>query len=1171
MKRALQNSLRSRCGFVLQCIGLFAFLAGTVVAQSLQPLPGQKKPAVTPGPQAAATSTDNSPGTRPTANVYSSPAVAGQQILFSVDLVIAGEPTLQSWFQQHSKESVRQFPGPIDKASPIKVPAEARLSLLTQLNRDAESAILASPALVTNWNRAVSYNIRDFGEDDSFFSLSLTPQEVGGGEIGLNVKTQLRPKADNQKVTGPEDLNWEVRGPLGNAFLFPVADVASRRKLILIVRPSIAAAPLAPSPYAPTRLATAATPSSASPARGFVAQPPAAQRVAQAFRPPTVERGVAPEAAVLQMLVLDVDSRIANDVLSKTRIFENDQFKSDVQSPQIAGEEPADDVKELASTSRSFTMDATLGKLFIADLRKRDESFKVISRPQVRSLIGVAAALDVRGLSVSGQNAAGTGSLKIHVTPKKIDDKLAVRTWLSLSQHVRPSPDSDGSTGPKFEAEATVKCPLGSSAVMVLGNDQNGRSIVVLTDVVSIQQIEFPKLPTVAKSPRPVPRKPGDRPAASADAKQMRLVTLRSIADADVSAGDTVDVFVVVGEGGDAKQQAVETICESVKVHGFTKSGLGGTSLVTLLVEKEAVEGLLVAELSGTLRLIPHQPIHAVTGGISPRSRDPRTGSVEPPQWASPLQENKQPTIFPPVRQEKSGQQPLPPTVQVSGVRRPVPQSAPKSEAQQVLDEVREMRKLIQGLRDDMSLLRDSVMQPEQKTSQNDVWIQQGESQVFARGRKIIQVSGQDPAVIEVQALAADRLRLTGKKPGRTTLKCLFVGDAVPTSFTVEVLAAELRSATRPAGLVPHAADHLPGEKVYRTNPTREPVAVQRGPQTDIRLRRNDVYPVKRDKSVARIVLGSSEIVRVAQHSSKEFVIIGVRPGHTSLLVWSDGETDPELFQISVFPSKSEFGDDNALSLTDSTQGDSARRLIEEALKKETSIDIDDGTLLDAIRQLHETAGVNIAVDTRALEEEGVSTDAKVSIHVAGVSLRSVLKLLLTEHNLAVLIEDEVLKVTSRQRAEGRQIVVAYRVSEFVDQSPDDQAGFDELISLITTVVEPDSWQEVGGNGSVAANLPTKALVIRQTQDVHEQIQQLLSALRNWTKTASGQAVLPTPIAVGVDELEGGRFSGFAPIGKSQPSLGAPTPSGGPISTGDDSLPEPARPPGNTGAPIEAR
>ena len=36
MKRALQNSMRSRCGFALQCIGLFVFLVGIAGAQSKQ-------------------------------------------------------------------------------------------------------------------------------------------------------------------------------------------------------------------------------------------------------------------------------------------------------------------------------------------------------------------------------------------------------------------------------------------------------------------------------------------------------------------------------------------------------------------------------------------------------------------------------------------------------------------------------------------------------------------------------------------------------------------------------------------------------------------------------------------------------------------------------------------------------------------------------------------------------------------------------------------------------------------------------------------------------------------------------------------------------------------------------------------------------------------------------
>ncbi|MFT5094105.1 MAG: hypothetical protein ACI93T_002936, partial [Porticoccaceae bacterium] len=161
MKRTLQNSMRSRCGFACHVVGLLVLLAGTVAAQPYAPLPGQKNPTVAPATQAATdsktTSNDDLPGTGPSANTYSSPAAAEQQIFFSIELVVAGEPTLQGWFQQHSKESVRQFAGSIDTVSPITLPAEARLSLLTQLNRDAESSILRSPTLVTRWGRTVSY------------------------------------------------------------------------------------------------------------------------------------------------------------------------------------------------------------------------------------------------------------------------------------------------------------------------------------------------------------------------------------------------------------------------------------------------------------------------------------------------------------------------------------------------------------------------------------------------------------------------------------------------------------------------------------------------------------------------------------------------------------------------------------------------------------------------------------------------------------------------------------------------------------------------------------------------------------------------------------------------------------------------------------------------------
>jgi general secretion pathway protein D len=58
------------------------------------------------------------------------------------------------------------------------------------------------------------------------------------------------------------------------------------------------------------------------------------------------------------------------------------------------------------------------------------------------------------------------------------------------------------------------------------------------------------------------------------------------------------------------------------------------------------------------------------------------------------------------------------------------------------------------------------------------------------------------------------------------------------------------------------------------------------------------------------------------------------------------------------------------------------------------------------------------------------------------------------------------------------------------------KADFDSLIELITTTVQPTTWDEVGGPGSVAPFETNLSLVISQTQEVHEQIKDLLEQLR---------------------------------------------------------------------------
>jgi len=58
------------------------------------------------------------------------------------------------------------------------------------------------------------------------------------------------------------------------------------------------------------------------------------------------------------------------------------------------------------------------------------------------------------------------------------------------------------------------------------------------------------------------------------------------------------------------------------------------------------------------------------------------------------------------------------------------------------------------------------------------------------------------------------------------------------------------------------------------------------------------------------------------------------------------------------------------------------------------------------------------------------------------------------------------------------------------------QPDFDSLIDLLTTTVAPTTWDEVGGPGSVVGMETNLSLVISQTQEVHDEIVDLLEQLR---------------------------------------------------------------------------
>jgi general secretion pathway protein D len=253
---------------------------------------------------------------------------------------------------------------------------------------------------------------------------------------------------------------------------------------------------------------------------------------------------------------------------------------------------------------------------------------------------------------------------------------------------------------------------------------------------------------------------------------------------------------------------------------------------------------------------------------------------------------------------------------------------------------------------------------------------------------------------------------------------------------------------------------------------------------------------------------------------------------------------------------------------------------IERQLQTPVSLKFRERPLSEVLEYLATLAAVNLHLDPKGLEEEGVSSDTPVTIDLSQeISLKSALNLILEPLRLSYVIQNEVLKITSEQLRDTVVVTKTYDVADLVIPIPNfspsgrwglsaaiaegynmtgtgvglspgsafvasqngtnasgtidpavlaqinqlmpggsgggastgmnqpismgpggmgggAQADFDSLIELITTTVKPQTWDEVGGPGSVSEFQNNLSLVISQTEDVHEEIVDLLEQLR---------------------------------------------------------------------------
>ena len=193
-----------------------------------------------------------------------------------------------------------------------------------------------------------------------------------------------------------------------------------------------------------------------------------------------------------------------------------------------------------------------------------------------------------------------------------------------------------------------------------------------------------------------------------------------------------------------------------------------------------------------------------------------------------------------------------------------------------------------------------------------------------------------------------------------------------------------------------------------------------------------------------------------------------------------------------------------------------------DALRSPTQLESIDLPLTAVIDYLKDRHHIDIQLDKKAMEDAGIGTDTPVTEVLKGVSLHSALRLMLHKLGLTYLIQSEVLLITTPEAAESRLATRVYPVADIVgtgrDEDDNTMTDWDSLVGIIHSTVEPNTWDEVGGPGSIAhqAMGNAKVLVLSQTQGVHEEVVGLLQGLRK-VKAAAANGRDATAV-VGVSE-----------------------------------------------------
>jgi hypothetical protein len=166
------------------------------------------------------------------------------------------------------------------------------------------------------------------------------------------------------------------------------------------------------------------------------------------------------------------------------------------------------------------------------------------------------------------------------------------------------------------------------------------------------------------------------------------------------------------------------------------------------------------------------------------------------------------------------------------------------------------------------------------------------------------------------------------------------------------------------------------------------------------------------------------------------------------------------------------------------------------ALNKTIQPDWQNKPLSFVLDELQKILGTPMAIDRKALEESGTSTESLVTLSLPRpVTLRTILRKVLQDQGLGYVIKDEMIYVTTFQKTRDMMTTRTYDISDLVTPNAltthpvlalqQEREVVQLIIDSIKRSVDPMSWEGEGGKGTIQYHPLTKTLIVRQSAEVH--------------------------------------------------------------------------------------